>query len=252
MTGLYINEVWKTVVFDFEYTNKTRIEVSNFGRLRSFNKTSDGNFLKPSLVNGYPIIRLKLFKPRDKETDNKLQQMKAEVFAFVKQIKQMRATGALPGAIAEAETTLAGMRKRLSKKFAASTRQRTFNYHSLIHRLVAANFLPKPDAQQTIVAHLDFDKLNNRASNLKWMSPEENYKHQQNSPYVISDKHERKYGHTTKTKISKLSVTKVMLLKKMLNQGKPMKTLVKQFKITETQILRIKRGENWGNIDAAT
>jgi hypothetical protein len=42
-----------------------------------------------------------------------------------------------------------------------------------------------------------------------------------------------------------------MLLKKLLNQGKPMRTLVKQFKITDTQILRIKRGENWKEIKAA-
>jgi hypothetical protein len=42
-----------------------------------------------------------------------------------------------------------------------------------------------------------------------------------------------------------------MLLKKLLNEGKPMKQLVKQFKITDTQILRIKRGENWSNVPAA-
>ena len=35
-----------------------------------------------------------------------------------------------------------------------------------------------------MVAHLDYDKLNNRTTNLKWMTPDENYKHQQNSPYV--------------------------------------------------------------------
>jgi hypothetical protein len=42
-----------------------------------------------------------------------------------------------------------------------------------------------------------------------------------------------------------------MLLKKLLNQGKPMRTLVKQFKVTNTQILRIKRGENWADVEAA-
>jgi len=42
-----------------------------------------------------------------------------------------------------------------------------------------------------------------------------------------------------------------MLLKKLLNQGKPMKQLVKQFKVTDTQIFRIKRGENWADIEAA-
>ena len=30
-----------------------------------------------------------------------------------------------------------------------------------------------------------------------------------------------------------------------------MKQLVKIFKVTDTQIIRIKRGENWGNIEAA-
>lgn len=42
-----------------------------------------------------------------------------------------------------------------------------------------------------------------------------------------------------------------MLLKKMINQDKPMKQLVRQFKVTGTQILRIKRGENWADIPAA-
>ncbi len=53
------------------------------------------------------------------------------------------------------------------------------------------------------------------------------------------------------SKATKLTVTKVMLLKKLLNQGKPMRMLVKQFKITDTQILRIKRGENWADVQAA-
>ena len=43
-----------------------------------------------------------------------------------------------------------------------------------------------------------------------------------------------------------------MLLKKLLNEGKSMKQLAKQFKVTTTQILRIKRGVNWAEVDAAT
>ena len=42
-----------------------------------------------------------------------------------------------------------------------------------------------------------------------------------------------------------------MLLKKLINEGKPMKQLVRQFKVSDTQILRIHRGENWGDIEAA-
>jgi len=33
--------------------------------------------------------------------------------------------------------------------------------------------------------------MNNGASNLKWMTTEENYKHQQSSPHVIKEKKDR-------------------------------------------------------------
>ena len=83
------------------------------------------------------------------------------------------------------------------------------------------------------------------------MTPEENYQHQQTSPYVIKEKQEKRTGNKSKSKATKLTVTKVMLLKKMLNQGKPMKELVRFFKVTETQIIRIKRGENWKEVEPA-
>ncbi len=143
------------------------------------------------------------------------------------------------------------LKKRLSKKFQDDLKGRTINYHSLFHRLVADYFLKAPTSKQTIVAHLDHDKLNNRAYNLKWMTPEENYEHQTKSPYVIKEKEERRHRRKEDSRATKLSVTKVMLLKKMLGQEKPMKQLVKQFKVTDTQILRIKRGENWADIQAA-
>ena len=83
------------------------------------------------------------------------------------------------------------------------------------------------------------------------MTPEENYEHQKKSPHVISDKKKRQARQQSNPNRAKLTPTKVMLLKKLLNEGKPMKRLVKLFKVTDTQILRIKRGENWANIKAA-
>lgn len=50
---------------------------------------------------------------------------------------------------------------------------------------------------------------------------------------------------------TKLTVTKVMLLKKLLNQNKPVRQLIKQFKITDMQVYRIKPGENWKHVPAA-
>ena len=153
--------------------------------------------------------------------------------------------------ISETAKLLEVMRRNVSKKFQQDLKDRTINYHSLIHRLVANYFLPSAKPGQTVVAHLDHDKLNNRVANLKWMTPEENQAHQQQSPYVIKDKELRRQRQQSNPNRTKLTVTKVMLLKKLLNEGKPMKQLVRTFKVTDTQILRIKRGENWSNVPAA-
>ena len=244
-------EVWKPVVFDFDYINENRIEVSNYGRIRSYNKQSDGNILKTPLVNGYQIIRLKFFGPRDAIADVKLQGLQKQVVKMVNHIKQIKLNKESKSSIKEAEAELITLKKKVSKKFAEATKARTIYYHSLVHRLVATYFLKHPNQNQTVVGHLDYNKLNNRAYNLKWMTPEENSRHQQNSPHVINDKLERKNNQQKRASNSKLTVTRVMLLKRMLNEGKPTKLLVKQFKITETQIFRIKRGENWANIPAA-
>jgi hypothetical protein len=200
------------------------------------------------MINGYRIIRFKLFKPRDNATKSKLEFLQKQVFRLAGKLKLMKENKEDKTRIKETEALLDALRKNLSKKFFDDTKKRTKHYHTLVHRQVAEHFCKRPSDNHSIVAHLDHDRLNNKSSNLKWMTPEENYAHQQNSPHVIAEKKARQ---SDKTRTAKLTVTKVMLLKKLLNQGKPMRTLVKQFKITDTQILRIKRGENWGEIKAA-
>lgn len=251
MAQNYFGEKWKVIEFDFEFTNDGYIEVSNFGRLRTFNKISDGNIVNGSMINGYRIIRLKLYKPRDEKIQNKFNYLQQQVFKLARKLKSLKDSNESKKTINETAELLDSLKKNLSKKFQNDLKERTINYHSLIHRLVANYFLKKPTAQQTIVAHLDHDKLNNRATNLKWMTPNENYEHQKSSPYVIAEKSDRRYRRKENSGATKLTVTKVMLLKKLLNQGKPMKQLVRQFKVTDTQIFRIKRGENWADIEAA-
>jgi HNH endonuclease len=251
MTKDYPGEQWKTVKFDFEFTNVFRIEISNFGRLRTFNKISDGDIVNGSMINGYRIIRLKLFRPRDGKIQNRFDYLQQQVFKLARKLKSIKENNESKKTINETAGLLASLKQNLSKKFQDDLKERTIHYHSLFHRLVADYFLKKPTAKQTIVAHLDYNKLNNRASNVKWMTPEENYEHQQNSPHVIKAKQDRRLRRKENSRATKLTVTKVMLLKKMLNQGKPMKQLVKQFKVTDTQIFRIKRGENWADIEAA-
>ena len=244
-------EKWKTVQYGFEVTTTGRIEVSNWGRLRTFNQASDGNIISGSLVNGYRIVRVKLYKPRKEHLQKKFDLVQQQVFKLARRVKLYIHHEESKTSIAETTKLYESLKLQLSKDFADDLKARTINYQQLVHRLVAEYFLAKPKANQTIVAHINYDKLNNQATNLTWMTPQENYEHQAKSPYVIEALAKRKTEPKENKKSTKLTVTKVMLLKKLLNQDKPMKRLVKQFKVTDTQILRIKRGENWAEIKAA-
>ena len=241
-------ERWKNVEFNFEYASENRIEVSNFGRVRTFNRISDGNILEGSMINGYKIIRLKFFAERDEAAERKFIYHNKQIAKFTVKVRQMKLNKESKTAIKEATALLDGLRTNQKNKLAADWKARATNYHSLVHKLVADYFLKKLSENHTIVAHLDYNKLNNRASNLKWMTHEENVVHQRSSPHVIADKENRR---ARASKTSKLSLTKVMLLKKLLNEGKPVKSLIKQFKVSDMQIYRIKNGENWGDVPAA-
>jgi len=244
-------ETWKEVSFDFEFINDYRLEVSTHGRLRSFNKLSNGNILHGSMINGYRIVRLKFHKERDPQSQRSFDLLRQQTHKLRDRIKELTKAKAPEEEIMEAKKLHVSLKKNLSKKFSEDLHKRTVHYQNLVHRIVAATYCEKPTPEHTLVAHKDFDKLNNHYTNLVWMTPNENYAHQQHSPIVIAEKATRSVTRQTSSKATKLTVTKVMLLKKLLNEGKPIKQLVKQFKVTDTQILRIKRGENWGQVGAA-
>jgi len=248
----YIGEQWKEIKFDFVYTNQTRFEISNCGRVRSFNKTSNGNILKGSMIHGYLKTGLKFHKPRDTKVQAQLSTLEEQVSLLSKKLSQMKKDGENEIKIKDTSKLLDTIKQNLKKKFADDSKSRTIHWHALNHRLVAEYFVDRPSEKHTVVAHIDYEKLNNRHTNLVWMTTAENFNHQKMSPYVIKDKLSRT-GHIRDTsKATKLTVTRVMLLKKMLNERKPMKELVRFFKVTGTQILRIKRGENWKDVEAAS
>jgi hypothetical protein len=115
---------------------------------------------------------------------------------------------------------------------------------------VAKYFLKKPTAKQKVVAHLDYNKLNNRASNLKWMTLEENFAHIQKSPNVIKAKKNRRLGLGS-SPLWKLKEKDVAQIKKMLKNGELAGRIATQYNVSETQIIRIKKGENWADVKAA-
>lgn len=115
-----------------------------------------------------------------------------------------------------------------------------------LHREIAKLFLPKTGRNYKYVIHLDHDKKNNRVKNLRWATKEEMEAHQQKSPAKIAYK-ERQRNRTTGLK---LNTTKVRSIKRMLGapDRKTMKQIASQFGISEMQLYRIKKGENWGHV----
>ncbi|MDD5571951.1 MAG: HNH endonuclease [Bacteroidales bacterium] len=124
------------------------------------------------------------------------------------------------------------------------------NKHLFFHHLVATLFLPDRQEDKRFSVHLDFNKQNNRADNLKWMTQEELVEHHRKNPKVIQGRqktieyHRKSNGH-------KLTTTQVIFLKRKLldpNRKTRLRILSKRFGVSEMALYRIKTGENWGHI----
>jgi hypothetical protein len=64
-------------------------------------------------------------------------------------------------------------------------------FKKLIHRLVAKNFIPNPEGLP-VAHHIDEDKLNNKVSNLQWVTHQYNNEFSQAKHYVLYDKDDNK------------------------------------------------------------
>jgi hypothetical protein len=111
-----------------------------------------------------------------------------------------------------------------------------------IHRVIAEVFCKRPNNEKYVI-HLDFNKLNNKASNLKWVNKADMYLHHKKNP--------KKLARKGKVTSSKLTEGRVRLIKKKIfdpNRKTRMKMIAKQFGISEMQLYRIKSGENWSHV----
>lgn len=243
----FYNEVWKDVFFEGDYTNKLGLQVSNYGRVRSIDLATKNaiRILQGSRQEGYAIIRRKLFTPQPEAVKKRLDKLKKETEDIAKEIKNNKKNAALT-------KTLKELTRKYKSASNADVKKRTINQGLLVHRLVAEFFCKKPSDEHTLVIHKDFNKLNNHYTNLQWATMEESIAHQQFSPSVMADKENRKNFSGRINGNQKLTVTRVMLIKKRLLEGRTMRQLARQFKVTETQIARIKKGENWAQVPAAS
>ncbi len=116
-----------------------------------------------------------------------------------------------------------------------------------IHREIARAFLPKPSSKQRYVIHLNFNKTDNKASNLKWATLNEVTEHQQKSPAKIA----YKKVQASRTTGLKLKATQVSAIKKAIANPKrklTYKQLAEKYNVSEMTLYRIKSGENWSHI----
>jgi len=112
-----------------------------------------------------------------------------------------------------------------------------------LHKLLAEIWLPKPSEKHTFVTHLDGNLKNNHISNLAWMTKEELDEHHRQLSSKIPPSERKKI-----ITYSKLKVRDVIAIKKMLQKGVQNVDIAKMFCISDMQVTRIKRGENWGHI----
>ncbi len=113
----------------------------------------------------------------------------------------------------------------------------------LVHKVTAEMFVNKTAENQDTVIHLDWNKSNNHFSNLKWETKEDAYKR------MFKRIHEKRRNSKVKTiTYSKLNKDDVVRIKLMINRGITQNVIAKLFCVSEMQITRIKRGENWSHI----
>lgn len=112
-----------------------------------------------------------------------------------------------------------------------------------IHRLVAEYFANQKSDKHSFVIHMDHKKENNKASNLKWVTQDDQIKHAMKDPNVIA--------RLNSDEGKKLNIDKVRQIKIALFKSKKqptLKSLAKRFKVSDMQIHRIKTGENWSRV----
>jgi DNA primase catalytic subunit len=108
-----------------------------------------------------------------------------------------------------------------------------------LHRLVAENFIERETKKHRHVIHIDFVKHNNTVDNLGWVTKDDLIAHQKSNPNY-------KRGMVYN---SKLSVDQVKEIKRaLLDDEVVYARLARKYGITQTQLNRIRKGENWSHV----
>ncbi len=244
-------EIWKEYPLDFEFEGFYKIEVSNQGNIKTYNKMyPDGNILEGSKQSGYRILRSKLRKKWSEKDLEKIDNLNAEINEINIQIKEKKNKAPFEDQVAklrEDRDELIQKRKKLNTRL---TKKYCINLAVLYHKAVADLFLEKPEGPEyQFVIHKDFDKTNNEVSNLAWATKEDLDERFKKHPKMILREFNKQFmEQVPQVKASKLKEMEVLRIKKRLKKGDSLNKLSKQFGVSDMQIHRIKTGENWSHV----
>lgn len=113
------------------------------------------------------------------------------------------------------------------------------------HRLVAEAFVLRPEnSEGLLVDHIDNDRLNNKASNLQWMTSGANTRKARSVgawPTVVGEDHQ---GSTLKS-------TEVLQIIELLLEGFSYSEIGKHFSVDNRTISSIAKRETWSHLTEA-
>lgn len=107
-----------------------------------------------------------------------------------------------------------------------------------VHRLVAEAFIDNPFELPSI-NHIDNDRKNNNATNIEWVTQQENIQHKVNQDRQLK-------GETSP--VSKLTEVEVLKIRTLLSKGIPQWRIGKLFGVKQSSISSIKTGKSWKHI----
>jgi len=255
-----MNDTWKTYHMEGAFDEKSRLEFSSYGEVKSITANNpEGRLIKGSLQQGYPIIRFKKLAPMDDVSSEMLNAADAKIKSLKLEIKTLKLI--LKGndvdynesknaerKIVKLTAELEKLIKKQQKDRHKINKKRSIYFHVLVHKAVAELFLENNDPKKTYVIHKNFNKLDNNVDNLMWATREEVVEHSFKSPKWVEHNLKLERSQTPRRLFSKLTYNDVVLIKIKLSKGEPMARLARRFGVSDMQIHRIKTGENWGDV----
>lgn len=113
-----------------------------------------------------------------------------------------------------------------------------------IHRFVAEQFVEPESDDHKYILHKDYDKGNNKWTNLIWAKENDWKTHQRSNPNRKLKENAKNY---------KLTEGQVRMMKKLLKRGKAKRRVIaKEFGVTENCAYKIEKGTRWAHVDIET